>query len=427
MASPFRRKLESPASPRQLSALSDDLLEEIFLRIACPADIARASTACVAFHRLITDRTFLRCYCSRYPPLLLGFLTLDVAEGFRCAEAPHPNAAAAGALVRAAAGFSFDYLPRGKGHRWDPCDVHDGRVLLKCLPPDGASGVVPDLVVCDPLSRLYLMLPALPEEEEHGMKSFDAVFAPCTDAEETSFRVMGMAFCETKIMIFDFSSTSGCWMAGASSNWGALIPKAVHGITQPCYAYGCFYFKVRGTTKLLKLDMNTMDFSILNLPDACRGNIVTVEAGKGRLGMFCRNRHGKYLEYYTIMQSESEKASKWQKENRIAMWANYECFIAGEAEGYVFIVDAPRAALPPKVQDTELAVCISIQIKTGKIQRVSRYADHCAEKKNKAASPAMLSRTGDGPSAGRGGRRAPCSTYGERGWLTAMAELTAAV
>ncbi|TVU38575.1 hypothetical protein EJB05_11955, partial [Eragrostis curvula] len=251
-----RSHLEFTASPQQLPPLTDDLLEEIFLRIACPADLARASAACAAFRR----------YRSHHPPLLLGFLNLYVAESFPCAEAPHPNAAAAAAAT---------------------------------------------------------------------------------------------------------SWIAGCWMACASSNWDDLISNKGFGLGWPRYVYGCFYFKVRGTTKLLKLDMNRKDFSIVNLtPDPKLRNIVIVEAEKGSLGMFCRNKHGQSVDYYTIMRSESEKAWTWQMENTIPMPANYRCLIAGEAEGYIFLVGVPRGTFL-KLQDTKLAVCFSLQIKTGEIKRVS--------------------------------------------------------
>ncbi|KAG2645963.1 hypothetical protein PVAP13_2KG478200 [Panicum virgatum] len=50
---------EMAPSP-QTAALTDDVLEEIFLRVASPADLARASTACISFRRLIASPTFLR-------------------------------------------------------------------------------------------------------------------------------------------------------------------------------------------------------------------------------------------------------------------------------------------------------------------------------------------------------------------------------
>ncbi|KAL6896709.1 hypothetical protein ACP4OV_007281 [Aristida adscensionis] len=126
MATPLAR-IESTEPARQPVALPDDLLEEILRRIASPADLARASAACVTFRRLVADPTFLRRYRSLHPPLLLGFADND---GFHCVEAPHPNAPAARAHRRAAA--SLDHgLPRGGGLRWDLRDVRDGRVLFQ--------------------------------------------------------------------------------------------------------------------------------------------------------------------------------------------------------------------------------------------------------------------------------------------------------
>ncbi|KAL6657857.1 hypothetical protein ACP70R_005637 [Stipagrostis hirtigluma subsp. patula] len=146
---PVRRRHEAMALPRQPAALTEDILEEIFLRFASPTDLARASTACASFRRLIADPAFLRKYRSLHPLLLLGFLS----RGFGAAEDPHPNAPAARAVAGAAAGFSFDYLPRGRWGRWEPCDVRDGRVLLKCSPPSYEGVAFPDLAVCDPISR----------------------------------------------------------------------------------------------------------------------------------------------------------------------------------------------------------------------------------------------------------------------------------
>ncbi|CAN6199346.1 unnamed protein product [Urochloa humidicola] len=160
MASPdrsIRPRLGSTASPCQSPSLPDDLLKEIFLRISSPVDLARASGACVTFRRLIADPSFIRRYRSLHPPLLLGFLDID---GFQPIEAPHPSAALARSIARAA-DFSFDdYLPRGrKGYRWIRRDVREGRVLLE----SGAGyEVIPDLAACDPLSRRYLQPPPPP-------------------------------------------------------------------------------------------------------------------------------------------------------------------------------------------------------------------------------------------------------------------------
>jgi hypothetical protein len=166
MSSPVRPilpQLEATASPRRPAALPDDLVEEILVRVASPADLARASTACISFHRLITDPIFLRRYrSSLHPPLLLGLINVNGDDAsFQPAEAPLPGAPAGRAIARAA-DFSFRYVPRGRWGGWYPTGVRDGRVLLVCCCPDPDSkGVVlPDLAVCDPLSRRYLLAAA---------------------------------------------------------------------------------------------------------------------------------------------------------------------------------------------------------------------------------------------------------------------------
>jgi hypothetical protein len=51
-----------------------ELLIDIFLRLPNPADLIRASAACVSFRRLVADRSFLRQYRKLHPPHLLGLL-----------------------------------------------------------------------------------------------------------------------------------------------------------------------------------------------------------------------------------------------------------------------------------------------------------------------------------------------------------------
>ncbi|KAL6896706.1 hypothetical protein ACP4OV_007278 [Aristida adscensionis] len=347
------------ASPGLPAALSDDLLEEILLRVADPTDLARASAACVPSRHLIADGTFLRRYRSLHPPLLLGFLS----RGFQSVEPPHGNAPAARALA-AAAGFSFEYLPPGC---WDPCDARDGRVLLQRRPPSYEGVVFPDLAVCDPLSRKYLLLPAI-HGEVQKLKSFDAFLLPSGDWEDTSFRVVGMAHCKKKLLVFDYSSVSGCSSVGASTSGDDLgldVSSVI--LSLPRYVYGCFYWQVYMKSKLLKLDMNAMEFSTVDAPPQYDvWNIVIVEAGEGRIGVFSRIRHDTFVDYYTVMHYESDWANKRQMRNVILLPANYRCYIFGAAEGYIFLVGIP------KVQDTGPAAYFSLKIETLEIEMVGR-------------------------------------------------------
>ncbi|CAD6268012.1 unnamed protein product [Miscanthus lutarioriparius] len=189
--------------------LPDHLVEEILVRVASPADLARAAAACASFRRLVAAASFLRRYRSLHPPLLLGVLT---ARRFLPAEARHPNALSAHALVRAA-DFS-----QCQGTGWIHCDARDGRVLL--MRSEHASGhiILPELAVCDLLTRGCTPQPTIPESlvssvlgparDEH-IGNFIAFFVPAADYEETQFRVVAWGYCEALAVAFAYSSLSG--------------------------------------------------------------------------------------------------------------------------------------------------------------------------------------------------------------------------
>ncbi|OEL24694.1 hypothetical protein BAE44_0014288 [Dichanthelium oligosanthes] len=357
------------ASPRQLADLTDDLLGEILVRIASPSDLARAATACVSFHRLITDPTFLRRYRSLHPPLILGFVNGNF-EGFQPAEAPHPSAPAGHDIARAA-NFSFpDYILPGRWDYWYYCDVRDGRVLLESCSEE--EWVLPDLVVCDPLSRRYLLLPPIPvgQAHEQNLQCYDASLVPCADEDdEASFRVIMEMHCTTDLVVFIFSSGSGSWSASTSTSWDALSLSGLMGFSRLCflcYAYGCFYWKVRSRNKLVKLNMNRMEFSTVNLPPGHdERQCIIVEEGDGRLGLFSHVMHETSVYYYTSMQNNGKSAIEWQMKNIIPLPNDYNALqIISARQRYIFIMGTS------KFQYTH--TCFTLEIKTMKIERVSQ-------------------------------------------------------
>ncbi|CAN6199335.1 unnamed protein product [Urochloa humidicola] len=385
MASPDRSipsRPEPTASPRQPAALTDDVLEEIFLRVASHADLARASAACVSFRRLIADPNFLRRFRSRHPPLLLGFLSAS-GQGFLPAEAPHPNAPAARALG-SAAGFSIDYPTRRGGLKdWYPRDVCDGRVLLGQW--NSALRLVWGVfAVCDPLSRQYMLLPRIPEDliasvqiKEGNVNDFGASLVPSGDWEETSFRVLNAIHDGTRFVVCVFSSISGCWSAGASTSWDALsldpppsdlwemLARRLH------FAYGCCYWQMEN--KLLKLDVNTMEISTVDLPPG-HDDIAIVQASDGSLGMFSRifgTEGATSMKYYTLMQKGSGRANEWNLMNTIPM-VDYRLHgFMGSAGGFLFLKQIPQLT----TTDRQLCLedfCSSFEIKTSNIERVCR-------------------------------------------------------
>ncbi|KAJ1291316.1 hypothetical protein BS78_02G307200 [Paspalum vaginatum] len=347
------------------------LLEQILVRIASPIDLVRVSTACVSFHRLITDPIFLRRYRSLHPPLILGTIKCDddggsSSEVFQPPAAPHPSAPA-GRSMASAADFSLDYVPGSPG-------------------PAGEQ--LPDLFVCDPLYRRYLLLrPPIPDGQVHAqdLEFDDAFFVPRADEDddEASFRVAMEIHSTTGLSVFIYSSGSGSWSAGASNSWDTL------GFGEPAlfsdwasYAYGCIYWQVRYSNELVELDMNRMEFSSVDLPLGLLGHhdedqasmLIFEEPGSnGRLGMiFVHVMHDgtSSLRYYTSVQNDEDMgANGWQMKGEIPLpVAHFTPNLCScQHRRFVFL----EGSLFIDVQGMCVSACSALDIETMEIERVS--------------------------------------------------------
>ncbi|KAL6656741.1 hypothetical protein ACP70R_004521 [Stipagrostis hirtigluma subsp. patula] len=380
------------ASPVQSSAawvaLTDELLEEIFLRLPMAADLARASTACATFRRVIADHSFLRRYRAFHPPPLLGIATIP----FTPAEPPHPSAPAARAFADAGAGaadFSYSFLPSPA--RWRDRDFRDGRALLSAV-PDGRkfrysfdydpSDFVYELAVCDPVHRRYLLLPRIPDDlaglvHQPDIVEFEPLLAPAGEDERgTSFRVICLVQCKTKLVVFEFSSGRRTWRAVAFDGWKDLSTKGSKPDSsfKPCasekhYAHGCFCWVQSKLNKLLVFDTRPMELSCFDLPPIPQSHRraffepssyqrAIVEAGEGRLEMFTCVHHGPYYLCYTILQSDVRGANQWQLESTIPLPLNYRYNIMGVAGGYLLLHGIPEDEERPNYD------CFSMNLKT---------------------------------------------------------------
>jgi hypothetical protein len=367
----------------------DDLLAEIFLRLSTPDDLVRASAACVSFRRLVSDRSFLRKYRKLQAPPFLGLLK---DRAFHPAVTPHPSAPAASALALAA-DFSFSFLP-APACDWVVQDSRDGRVLLDRPCRHRASHdctvtfTETEMVVCDPLHRRYLLLPPIPShlaatvEEpfpgiwEHLPETF---LVPTTDdkepadAQETSFRVIYMAQCKLKLLIFLFSSSTGQWQAAPSQGWSDLFaslltPTRSKALCSRQYAYGCFYWMIYPKEqKMLALDVRRMEFSIAELPRESKRDsyildstaITMVEAGGGRPGMFVLAHDRTHL-IYAIRRYSGSSSSQWQREKTIPLGSR--CWLRGSAGRYLLLFKSGSSSLNP--------CYITLDIKTFQLEKV---------------------------------------------------------
>ncbi|XP_047067385.1 uncharacterized protein LOC124675358 [Lolium rigidum] len=381
--------------------VTDDLLAEILLLLPTPADLVRASAACASFRRLVTDRAFLRRLRSLHAAPFLGFLNHN---GFHPALPPHPSAPAARA-VSLAADFSYSFIPSHDGG-WKVRDVRDGRVLLDRTPEDAdaeesSSPVFTDLAVCDPLHRRCLQLPPIPDDlaasVEHPQRvEFQRwcepfLVPPCQNDEtsETSFRVIWMAQCKTKLVAFVFSSTTGEWRAVASQGWADLL--AGTGVSTASskspvffgrqYACGCFYWVMDWREKLLTLDTTTMEFSIADLPPGCRRPpIAIVDAGGGRPGMFSVRENvagGTFDLYYTIRRNNNDgpqsSNNRWQMERIIPLDSGYRYYLRSATERYLLLIRSEEESSSLQMADVE---CFSLDVKTLQLQSVCKLKHH---------------------------------------------------
>ncbi|KAM3309800.1 hypothetical protein ACQJBY_030845 [Aegilops geniculata] len=198
--------------------LADEILEEIFIRLPTPAALARASTTSPRFRRIITERPFLRRIRALHPPPLLGF-AVD-RRAFHHAQEPHPSAPLARALADGA-DFSYSFVPTPQPSQeqrspWYHRDIRDGRVLLERSYLFGVGAAFPNLAVCDPVSRRYVLLPSIPEEmavQQERLAEFGPMLGPAAeDGDDTSFTVICTACYNSKLVTFVFSSVTGQWL-----------------------------------------------------------------------------------------------------------------------------------------------------------------------------------------------------------------------
>uniref|UniRef100_A0A0A8ZH94 F-box domain-containing protein n=1 Tax=Arundo donax TaxID=35708 RepID=A0A0A8ZH94_ARUDO len=380
------------ASP---ATLTEDLLAEIFLRLPEPADLVRASAACVSYSRIIADRAFLRRFRALHPAPLLGFLE---GKRFQPALPPHASAPAARA-VSLAADFSFSFLPsRG---RWLVRDVRDGRVLLDRAPEGERRPVFSEIAVCDPLHRRCVLFPPIPDDlaasvehplrmgSGHWCEPFLAPRGADNGEDETSFGVVWMTQCKSKLLAFAFSSSTRQWRAVASLAWSDLmsgaVPSRSPALVGRQYAHRCFYWVMYWQDKLLVLDTRRMEFSTSDLPPGCdKGQIAIVEAGEGRVGMFTLRDHiadGAVSLHYSVRRHDGDCSNPWQMEKIIPLDPAFRHYIRGAMERYLLLLRFPEHLCSPgvhvssSVEGVDLE-CFSLDVNTFQLERVCDPKHH---------------------------------------------------
>ncbi|XBI13601.1 hypothetical protein VPH35_140323 [Triticum aestivum] len=251
-----------------------------------------------------------------------------------------------------------------------------------------------ELAVCDPLRRWYLVLPRVPDDLVASVgrcRCKPSLFPLGNDeaeaaAQEASFRVIWMAYCETKLAAFVFSSSTGQWRAAASKGWSDLaISSSESGMMSQVhplflrhhYAYGCFYWDwtLFWRKTLLMLDARRMEFSIVVPPPGewRKEGFAIVEAGEGRLGMF--GFHGESASdlSYTFARNKGENPSQWKMEKTISLDSGYRYYIIAATGRYLLLTRTLDIS-----QENPRFEYLSIDVKTLQLKMV--YSSHSRHK-----------------------------------------------
>ncbi|KAF7104252.1 hypothetical protein CFC21_105160 [Triticum aestivum] len=346
-------------------------------------------------------------------------------HGFRPALPPHTTAPIASAVARAA-DFTFSFLPSPTPYTllpdpgcWCVRSIRDGRVLLdRGHKRDYGLVLFPELVVCDPLHRRYHLLPPIPDDLAASVRdalhltyqrSCEVILVPPgkeVDKEEyeTSFRVIWMAQCKTKVVAFFYSSTTGQWQSIASKAWSDLLVCGMPIVSlkyrlfyRSHYAYGCLYWpmtngiefglKNRPREAMLMLDTMTMEFSVADYPPGrWRGfQVGIVEAGEGRLGLltFSINEAASQLRYM-VRQNTDGSNNEWQLEKIIPLGSGNHSIVAS-TERYLLLLRLDFG--------TDHSEGLSLDVKTFQLERVCELSDVTSRSIYTSFPPSLSSRT----------------------------------
>uniref|UniRef100_A0A0D9V5J6 Uncharacterized protein n=1 Tax=Leersia perrieri TaxID=77586 RepID=A0A0D9V5J6_9ORYZ len=142
--------------------------------------------------------------------------------------------------------------------------------------------------------------------------------------DDASFRVICVAWYNTKLVVFTFSSVTRRWGIATSSSWSSLGTEPPNRGSPRGFDYvdGCFYWTVHWADKILMLDALKMKFSIINYSHCAEDRLracVAVDR-EGNPGML------------TVAEYIGNKKFRFSAlRNRVTY------FILGAAEGFIFL------------------------------------------------------------------------------------------
>ncbi|CAN6243806.1 unnamed protein product [Urochloa humidicola] len=244
---------------------SDDVLGLVLERVESQVSLIRAAAVCRRWRRTIADAGFLRRFRSLHAPAVAGdyhnvSLLASLVLGAEAETSSGPVFLPSSPPTVDARHCSLDFLPDGAGS-WD---IRDSRGSLLLMIHRGFGPAFPDMVVCEPLTRRFVVIPPPPDFDDGTCFSESFLVDGYTD--KASGRI-SMSNFRVRFMFCSDGHTHTAMFA-AAGNTGLLWSEKIIDHSAPNlelsrllgHAGGSWYFFVQGST-LIVLDGSTRDFS----------------------------------------------------------------------------------------------------------------------------------------------------------------------
>ncbi|KAK1602703.1 hypothetical protein QYE76_007693 [Lolium multiflorum] len=288
IAAPLRKKEHD---------VPDELLELVFLRLPSSLHLVRAACTCKRWRRIIAHGGFLRRFRSLLAssPLVAGHYRVDDRKDGACPPGCNPVfflSPTADALGFRPEHFSLDFLTSRDSGSWDIADSQGGLVLLsECTEEQGGEEpLFQDLIVCEPLSRQYRVIPR--PAWLHG-SLYCGAFLLGGDADKTgerislsNFRIIASLVLRgiARAAIFSSGSESDSGWKTASITADSLVRPQHRPYFQGQVAQSIYWSTVEN--EIIALHKETAQFSCSFFPDEtwyCRLRFVGCDDGKVRI------------------------------------------------------------------------------------------------------------------------------------------------
>ena len=270
----------------------DDLLREILLRLAFPTTLVRATLVSRRWLRHASDPAFLRLFRRLHPPALLGFYLRELG-----ARAPRfvpvsraPELATAIRRAGAAAGQFFI------------SECRHGRLLVTDFDPTACRHVV-----LSPLRPAHgkTVLPPAPK------RSLIWFFLPEKAAGGGAVAVLMLPLgtsTKAKLQVDLLASGSGAWVVRRTAVID--LPETLPPIAYTLPPVRGKIYSLTKSGRILRLDMNAAEGSLLQLPERVSTDNFTLSSGEEGSMLFLIHAEGDLLSIWQLPTTSSD-AHDW--------------------------------------------------------------------------------------------------------------------